>query len=468
MGNIYSALRELQALKAGTSNVTGVYVGTNLIWPLITPTPTITPTSTFTPTPTSTPTVTPTNTITPTVTRTVTPTRTPTVTPTNTITPTRTPTLTPTITPYPVCPQEITQSDSTITTYNGTYQYFGIGYVDDTDSIILGTLGGVSYIVYKEIAVNNYIAYSSEALSTRWRNVDLPGNENDPLNNVTVTSGGLSYPGQGRTSSGAYLAYPAICPTPTPSVTNTITPTVTSTLTPTNTVTPTVTNTMTPTITPTNTLTPTVTPTPSGVVPTLTYITSSYNQNNLQTYTFSSVNWTSPGFIVVGITGGRSVDPLSIVSVTIGGVTATSLEKVEGERFSCALYGATVTGNSGNIVVTYNTTLLNCGIGVWRVNNLSSTTPIDTATYTSTTVYNTTMTLTKNSGTNIIIGLAAARGGSSGNITSSTTTRNYFGQADLIYYQAGFSAISTGSGTYDLQVTASVNAFLATVSIVLQ
>ena len=97
MGNIISNIQNLQNLKLGNSSVTGVYVGSNLIWTVISPTPT--PTSTVTPT--ITPTVTPTSTVTPTITPTVTPTNTPTVTPTSTVTPTITPTTTVTPTPTP-------------------------------------------------------------------------------------------------------------------------------------------------------------------------------------------------------------------------------------------------------------------------------------------------------------------------------------------------------------------------------
>jgi hypothetical protein len=168
-------------------------------------------------TPTPTPTLTPTNTPTPTITPTKTPTRTPTPTPT----PTRTPTPTPTQSPYPACPQQITQSNTpSQTTFDGTYAYYGIGYLsEDTEEIILGTLGGVSYIIYREITnSNNYIIYSQEVQATRWRNLRSDTRLEQQLHNITITSGGISYPGQGTTSSGAYLAYPAICPTPTPTI----------------------------------------------------------------------------------------------------------------------------------------------------------------------------------------------------------------------------------------------------------
>jgi len=161
-----------------------------------------------------TPTPTPTNTATPTPTPSITPTKTPTP------TPTKTPTPTPTPSPYPACPQQITQSNSNQSTFNGTYAYYGIGYLSDPlEEITLGTLGGVSYIIYREITnSNNYIIYSQEVQPVRWRNLRTDTQIHQPLHNITITSGGISYPGQGTTSSGAYLAYPAICPTPTPTI----------------------------------------------------------------------------------------------------------------------------------------------------------------------------------------------------------------------------------------------------------
>jgi hypothetical protein len=511
MGNIYSALRELQALKAGTSNVTGVYVGTDLIWPLITPTPTITPTSTFTPTPTSTPTITPTSTITPTVTSTNTP--------------------TPTITPYPVCPQQLEiTSTNEIRIDVGTYTRatiasgttFDYGYFDQTQFVIGRAPDGNYYPIYQYISGDTNTLYRGFSGST---DLGWYGREEflNPLFNPPPYIGGQRTFGSDYITVGdarffksgsntgfnpgfepedvtIYIQYSIVCPTPTPTVTttNTMTPTNTPTVTPTNTITPTVTRTVTPTntptvtptntqtptstftptptITPTNTMTPTVTrtvtPTPSSVVPTLNYITASTfpNPTFLTTITFSSINWSSPGFIVVAVAGGRSDSILTIASVTIGGVTATALERNENLRSTCSLFGATVTGNSGNIVITWDVGPLTCGIGVWRVNNLQSTTPVSTAKYHSTTVLNTTLNLTKNNGTNVVICAAQGNGGTTGNFTSSTTPRNYFSPFTTYttYYQGGFSETSLNSGTYSFQISTGVTQRMSTTGIVLQ
>jgi len=457
MGNIYSALRELQALKAGTSNVTGVYVGSDLIWPLITPTPTITPTSTFTPTPTSTPTVTPTNTITPTVTSTNTP--------------------TPTITPYPVCPQqlEITQTNE-LRIDVGTYTRatiasgttFDYGYFDQTQFVIGRAPDGNYYPIYQYISGDTNTLYRGFSGST---DLGWYGREEflNPLFNPPPYIGGQRTFGSDYITVGdarffksgsntglnpgfepenvtIYIQYSIVCPTPTPTVTptNTQTPTVT----PTNTQTPTVT----PTNTPTNTPTQTVTPTPSVVVPTITYITNLIDNAAPNPTTFTSVNWGAPGFIVVAAAG-RQSSAASVTSVTIAGVSATLLVGREGTGNRIALYGATMTGTSGNIVVTFSQGQATSGIGVWRLNNLKSTTPISTNSNASSFATGISMNLTANTGTNVIICAQSMSSGSNAIISSSTTTRNYTATSEIVYAHAGFSDISTTSGTYTFTST---------------
>lgn len=500
MGNIYSALRELQALKAGTSNVTGVYVGTNLIWPLITPTPTITPTSTFTPTPTNTPTVTPTNT------------QTPTVTPTLTVTPTV----------NAVCPQSFDITSNTEPSgipQLGTYTRatiasgitFDYGFFDQFDFRLGTAPDGNNYPIFQ------YYNSSTGQYNTYYRGFLTGGSDRgwygrtdtvNPLNqlwngaqrafgDLYTEISSIRFPKAGSNTGGNppqtnYIVYPIICPTPTQTPTNTITPTVTTTqtptvtptVTPTNTITPTVTSTLTPTVTPTNTNTPTVTstqtptltptntptntatvtptvtptntitPTPSGVVPTLTYITNLTSTANNQVYTYSSVNWGASGFIVVAVAARTSSSNSSIInSVTIGGITATLLQKIEvgaTSGYSVGLYGATLASTSGNIVVTYNIFQLTQGIGVWRVNNLQSTTPISTNTDTSPVSFN----LTANTGSNVVICAVTTNSGSNVVISSSTTPRDYSTTVELSFAQAGFSEIITTPGNYTFTASA--------------
>jgi hypothetical protein len=417
MGNIYSALRELQALKAGTSNVTGVYVGTDLIWPLITPTPTITPTSTFTPTPTSTPTVTPTNTITPTVTSTNTP--------------------TPTITPYPVCPQqlEITQTNEPridVGTYtratiaSGTT--FDYGYFDQTQFVIGRAPDGNYYPIYQYISGDTNTLYRGFSGST---DLGWYGREEffNPLLNPPPYIGGQrtfgsdyitvgdarffksgsntgSNPGSEPEDVTIYIQYSIVCPTPTPTVTptntatptvtptvtRTVTPTITPTVTPTNTQTPTVTPTNTVTVTPTNTQTPTTTstntptPTPSPVVASITYVSYSGINTSQTTYTFNGISIGGPGLIGVAIHNESTTAARTISSVSINGNAATIASQIAAGPGSLAYtttgvaYLRITGGTTANISITFSGAVSRSAIGIWRIQNNISDTPIQTQT----------------------------------------------------------------------------------------
>ena len=127
MSDLIQGISRINNVIKGTTQLTAIYKGTDLIWPsVLTPTPTPTNTQTPTNTITSTPTVTPTNTITPTITEsptstpTETPTNTPTNTATNTLTPTRTPSVTPTNTPTNTITPSITPTNTLTNTPTNT------------------------------------------------------------------------------------------------------------------------------------------------------------------------------------------------------------------------------------------------------------------------------------------------------------------------------------------------------------
>jgi hypothetical protein len=166
---------------------------------------------------------------------------------------------------------------------------------------------------------------------------------------------------------------PSITPTNTPTITPTNTPTITPTITPTNTTTPT--NTMTPT----NTSTPT--PTQSPAVKSLTYITSSSNNSSLATYSFPSTNIGGPGLIVVAFHSERGNPLIQTPTITIGGISAT----IAGDSYSgtgspnistIIAYVRITSGTTANISITYPATQTRIGIGVWRIQNNISDTPI--------------------------------------------------------------------------------------------
>jgi hypothetical protein len=169
-----------------------------------------------------------------------------------------------------------------------------------------------------------------------------------------------------------------VSPTPTP--TQTRTPTPTPTITSTSTPTPTITSS--PTFTPTNTSTPTPTPTPtqSPAVKSLTYITSSSNNSSLATYSFPSTNIGGPGLIVVAFQTERLTALIQTPTITIGGVSAT----IAGDSYAgtspyistIIAYARITGGTTANISITYPANQTRIGIGVWRIQNNISDTPI--------------------------------------------------------------------------------------------
>jgi hypothetical protein len=203
---------------------------------------------------------------------------------------------------------------------------------------------------------------------------------------------GMAVPGLGGQEFIEPSPEPPTSPTPTPSITPTQTssPTPTPSITPTQTSSPTPTPSITPTqtITPTSTLTPTPTPTPQPA--SVSYITNVNNDDDLTTYTFNNTNYGGAGFIVVGISSQANA-PQTISSVSIAGVSATQLTFIQGGNDTNAnaissLWGAQITGGtSGNIVITFSGLRRNCSVGLFRVQNLLSTTPTHSFTNTSAT-----------------------------------------------------------------------------------
>jgi hypothetical protein len=230
----------------------------------LTPTPTVTPTQTKTPTVTPTISLTPTNTQTPTITKTLTP--------------------TPSLTPNPICPQELTVSGVSVDNlFNQTYNFYGFGYYSASTFFNGIAPDGNTYIVYsgsnnKQVVIQAGATYTWIGITNFGIGPGTSTSLGSPR--LSITDGTYYYPQSGPAPfTTAYLFYPLICPTatPTPTVTSTPAQTTTISLTPTQTITPTIsltpTNTLTPTIslTPTNTLTPTISLTPTNTLtPTIT------------------------------------------------------------------------------------------------------------------------------------------------------------------------------------------------------
>lgn len=106
--------------------------------------------------------------------------------------------------------------------------------------------------------------------------------------------------------------------------------------------------------------------------------------SDTNTFTFSGVSFgtaTADRLVIVGV-GMTATSLATISSVTIGGVTATSI--VEKPHNAGGVYvhsgifiAAVPTGATGDIVVTWSGTVLRCGFVAWEAHNLTSATPFD-------------------------------------------------------------------------------------------
>ena len=204
-----------------------------------------------------------------------------------------------------------------------------------------------------------------------------------------------------------------VSPSPTPTSTITPTPTPTSTITPT------------PTITPTETSTPT--PSPSNLPPTeITYLSNVFSNTTASSYTFSGVSFGTTGLVVVGIDAKRvgSGAGYVISSVTIGGISATQTTSQNGfNNITQGIWTAEVTGTTGDIVVNLNASTRSLGVGIWRINNYTSTTPVFTGITQGVT---STLSVTTSSLTPTSVGVGTVNDQSAGtNIAWTNATERY-------------------------------------------
>lgn len=118
-----------------------------------------------------------------------------------------------------------------------------------------------------------------------------------------------------------------------------------------------------------------------------TFIQSAKNDGGTtaNAYTYSSVNLGAAAadrYILVGSGGINGSSNVGISSVSIGGVSATELFDADPGPNGVTLgfhIALVPTGTTGDIIVTYASSMLRGGICVWALRELLSTTPVDTA-----------------------------------------------------------------------------------------
>jgi len=202
----------------------------------------------------------------------------------------------------------------------------------------------------------------------------------------------------------------------------------------------------------------------SSSISSLTYAfsDSAFQQANLTTYSFTSMNFGTAATdrkIITAFSGGNVFRNVS--SVTIGGVAATALATIKstGGALTTAMYIADVpSGTSGTITVVWAGAMTACGIGCWSVYGMNSSTPLDISTAAS---ISGTQSLTINKGDGF--SLAAY-----GNYSSSSTNVTWTGDLSEDYEvlmntterpHGGASAVTTGSGTISSTATPNTGAY---------
>jgi hypothetical protein len=311
-----------------------------------------------------------------------------------------------------------------------------------------------------------------------------PTNTETPTNTPTTTETPTNTPTQTQTASPDPTPTKSMTPTvtstptntPTGSGTPTPTPSVTQTMTPTTTQTPTVTPAncvwnlttslwennsnlwnscgplVTPTMTKTPTNTPTNTPTPSVTKPATTndYITFTSNTSSLTTYTFNDVPIGGSGLIAITVHNESTTALRTITSATINGNAATIASQVGQGPGALAftntgvIYGRVTGGTTANISVTFSAAPSRCGIGVYRIQNNFSDTPVQSQTASLTS--GTGLTITFTSLTTFTAGVCAQSSGIANPITWTDATENYDETLGGTTEMSGANFITSSSG----------------------
>lgn len=128
------------------------------------------------------------------------------------------------------------------------------------------------------------------------------------------------------------------------------------------------------------------------------YTDGASSTSNTSTYNFAGLAFTgatASDYIVVGIASRSTTTSRTINSVTVDGEAASVVTDGVTNAFTVhsassggsysAIYIAPATGNaSGTVSVAWNNTMVRCGVFIWVVKNLLSTTAVDVASDTST------------------------------------------------------------------------------------
>jgi len=186
----------------------------------------------------------------------------------------------------------------------------------------------------------------------------------------------------------------------------------------------------------------------------LSYLTSSYQDTALTTYTFSSLSLGSADStrkIIVFISA-RNITARTVSSVTVAGVSATAVAgNVNSQDLVSSWIASVPTGTTGDVVVTMSGAATRCGVNIYRLVN--STGLSASALPVASTNYN----ITTPSGNSVVAAMTADTGsGHSTNIVWTGLTEDVDSNwsTNIQTSTASGSFSTSGSKTISINVSA--------------
>jgi hypothetical protein len=155
--------------------------------------------------------------------------------------------------------------------------------------------------------------------------------------------------------------------------------------------------------------------TSTAAPPSVSYRTFVQSGTNTDTYSFATtdIGTASATRTVVLVVAGSNAST-TVSSVTVGGISATYRGRAQGGVTTTEIWTCPVpTGSTATIVVVWSSSQLRCGVGVFACYDLTSDTPITTATAT---------TQSSSLNVNVLVGDILIVGGHSSLTTSATAT----------------------------------------------
>ncbi len=111
----------------------------------------------------------------------------------------------------------------------------------------------------------------------------------------------------------------------------------------------------------------------------ISHVNHSFSAVDGASRTFSGVVPGDAGFYVVAVGSQQSGTP-SISSITARGVAMTLIETVTSTNTRISLYGVNLpAGSAGDVAITFSASQVRCGVDIWKLENLQSTTATATA-----------------------------------------------------------------------------------------